>query len=313
MSLPKMLRIAMLIGLVVLTGGPGEAPGQSEDSVTLSGCLVSLIQEAKVPAQEGGILVKLSAQEGQAVAVGGLLAQIDDARNVLAEKAAGLKLGVAQEKAQNDINVRYSKAAADVAKAEYDQALRTNQRSTGSVPETEVRRLLLAARRAVLGIEQADMEFRVTGLEARVAQAEVEAAAEEIRRRKITSPLDGVVVNVDRHLGEWVQPGDAVAHIVRMDRLRVEGFLEANDRLDREGRVTARGYDPAEIDGRPVSVTVRLPRGRQETFQGKVTFVSPLVEAGGQYRFWVEVENRKVSDHWLLRPGLMADMKIHLK
>jgi hypothetical protein len=67
------------------------------------------------------------------------------------------------------------------------------------------------------------------------------------------------------------------------------------------------------VDGRPVTATVRLAHGRRESFSGKVVFVSPEVEAGGQYRYWAEVDNRKTGEHWLLRPGLMAEVTIHLK
>ena len=313
MRVPSIVVSAGLVVMVFLAPAWGGAPETSADSVTLSGCLVSLIEEAQVPAQEAGILVNLSAREGQQVAAGELLARIDDARIVLAEKVAGLKLKVAQEKATNDVDVRHAKAAADVAKAEYDQALRANQRTPGTVTETEVRRLLLSARRAVLAIEQAELDLRVAGLETEVQQAEVTAAAEEVRRRKITSPLDGVVVEVSRHVGEWVQPGDPVVRVVRMDRLRVEGFLESTDKADRGGHTVARGHNRPEIDGRPVSVTIQRARGQRESVQGKVTFVSLLEEAGGRYRFWAEVENRKAAGQWLLHPGMMAEMTIHLK
>lgn len=77
--------------------------------------------------------------------------------------------------------------------------------------------------------------------------------------------------------------------------------------------MVARGHDRAEIDGRPVSVSVELAGGRHESLDGKVVFVSPMEEAGGRYRFWAEVENRKVAGQWLLSPGQMAEMTVLLK
>ena len=308
----------MVLGAALAVTGPqgrgaGNAAEQSAGSVRLPNCLVSLIEEAHVPAQEAGILVELAAREGQQVAAGQRLGRIDDARTVTAQKVAGLKLKVAQEQAGNNVNVRYAEAAANVAHAEYDQAWRANQRTPGTVTDAELRRLMLSERRATLAIEQAALDLRVAGLEAKVHEAEVEAAAGEVQRRQVSSPLDGIVVRVNRHLGEWVQPGDPVVHVVRMDRLRIEGFLSAADTLDRDGRVTARGYAPADVAGRSVTVPVELAAGRRESFQGKVVFVSPLVQAGGEYRFWAEVDNRKQGDHWLLLPGSMAEMTIHLQ
>ena len=307
----------IVLSTVLLVAGPSAGAGETSqppaDSVTLPQCLISLIEEARVPAQEAGILVELTAREGQQVKAGELLARIDDAQIVLAEKVAGLKLKVAREKATDDIDVRYAKAAADVARFEHEQALRANRRTPGTFTETEVRRLLLTARRAELAIEQAALHLRVAGLEAEVQQGEVTAAAEELRRRKITSPLDGEVVEVSRHVGEWVQPGDPVAHVVRMDRLRIEGLVSARDKIGRDGHVVARGHDRAAIDGRPVSVTVELAGGRRESFQGKVVFVNPMEEAGGRFRFWAEVDNRNVAGQWLLSPGQMAEMTVRLK
>ena len=41
-----------------------------------------------------------------------------------------------------------------------------------------------------------------------------------------------------------------------------------------------------------------------------ITFVNPLVQAGGEYRVWAEVVNRQENGEWLLRPGLEAEMTI---
>jgi hypothetical protein len=82
--------------------------------------------------------------------------------------------------------------------------------------------------------------------------------------------------------------------------LRIEGFVHSSQ------------YDPNEIVGRPVTVTVELARGRRVVVEGKVVYASPLVEAGGDYRVWAEVKNRKVGGQWQLRPGLDASMLIHV-
>jgi hypothetical protein len=46
-------------------------------------------------------------------------------------------------------------------------------------------------------------------------------------------------------------------------------------------------------------------------FSGQIVFVSPLVEAGGEYKVWAEVDNRvSPNKNWILQPGLSATMKI---
>jgi multidrug efflux pump subunit AcrA (membrane-fusion protein) len=134
-----------------------------------------------------------------------------------------------------------------------------------------------------------------------VSEGKCDAAAEAVNRRQITSPLDGEVVEVKKNAGEWVQAGETVAHVVRLDRLRIQGFLYATE------------FEHGEIAGRPVSVTVQLARGHQETFSGKVVFVDPLIAARGRFRVRAEVTNRQANGQWLLLPGLNAEMTIQLK
>ena len=271
------------------------------EGVTLSGCLVSLIEKVEVPAREPGVLLKLYVKEGDQVAVGDPLAQIDDRHAQVQKKAAELKLKVASEEAVNDVNVRYATATAKVAEAEYLQRIEANRKVAGAVSQSEIRALLLKHHEAVLSIEQAQMRRRIATLEMGVSKAELEAAEDNIRRRMITSPLDGVVVEILHHAGEWVQAGEPVLHIIRVNRLRVEGFLSASK------------YEAGEIHGRNVDVGVQLARGRRETFKGKVVFVDPRVQASNEFRVWAEVDNKQRGGHWLLGPGRGATMTIHLK
>jgi len=297
------MQLFAIVLSVLAAGRPavsGGAPAEAGASVTVSRCLVSLSEEAQVPAQEAGLLVTIAAREGQQVSVGDVLGQIDATQAEVDQRVAKLQFSVAQEKAGNDINLRFARAAADVAKAEYDVNTTINRQSPKTVPDVELNRLRLVWQKATLQIEQSQQDQKVFGLEAQVRQAELEAAQAQVARRQICSPLDGVVVKCYRHAGEWVKPGDPAFHVVRMDRLRIEGFLS-------ESR-----YAPSQIDGRPVSIEVALSGGRRARFTGKIVFVSPLVQAGGEYRLWAEVLNRQEDQHWLLRPGQLAEMTVQL-
>jgi multidrug resistance efflux pump len=129
---------------------------------------------------------------------------------------------------------------------------------------------------------------------------EVKLADLSIQRRQIVAPFDGVVVDVYKHIGEWVALGDPVLRVVRMDKLKVEGFVSSSQ------------YNPADIQGHAVSVRVKLERDREEEFRGKIVFVSPLVEPNGDYRVHAEVENRMDGNLYVLRPGLRPDMIIYV-
>lgn len=299
-AFPMIMQVlTVAFGTLLVAGGP--RPTAAADSVTVPGCLVSLIETVEVPAQEAGVLLKLNVKEGDQVALGDRLARIDDKNALVQKKAAELKLNVAKEEARNDISVRYATATAKVAEAEYFQRIEANRDVPGAVSQSEIRALLLKHREAVLSIEKAQMRQRIAELEMGVSKAELEATEDNIRRRLITSPLDGMVVEVLRHAGEWVQAGEPVLRIIRVNRLRVEGFLSASK------------HEAGEILGRDVDVSVKLARGRRGMFKGKIVFVDPRVQASNEFRVWAEMENKQLGGHWLLGPGRGAEMTIHLK
>jgi len=93
-----------------------------------------------------------------------------------------------------------------------------------------------------------------------------------------------------------------VLRVVNMDNLRVEGFLNADV------------FAPEQVQDAKVTITVELAAGRKATFPGTIDYVSPLVEATGDYRVWAEVKNRPGGGKypWLLRPGSEAEMWIEL-
>jgi multidrug efflux pump subunit AcrA (membrane-fusion protein) len=270
--------------------------------IVLQRCLLSVDQEAQVPAQEGGELLKLNVREGQQVQAGDLLAQIDDAQPKAQYDTAVGKLKVAEKQATDDVSVKYARAGAQVAALELEKNQQANAKTPGTVPEIEIERLRFKKVEMVLSIEKALKEMAVAALQVEVAKAEMRTAAVSVKHRQVIAPLNGVVVELSRHEGEWVQPGETVMRLVRVDRLRVEGFLNAKE------------YDQAEICDRPVTVTVRLPHGQVVTVPGKVTYVRPLVETGDQFLIRAEVQNRvSPNGAWVLTPGLMAEMKIELK
>jgi multidrug efflux pump subunit AcrA (membrane-fusion protein) len=318
----RVLRTALLLALVVgvtLAGGHGEADSardprwsstrsyyspsgdEAPAAVALEPCLVSLIDDVDVPAAEAGVLQEVKVHEGEEVKPKQLLAQVDATKAKLQEQVVQRQHEQAKLQAENDVAVRFSQAQADVSQAEHEEALAANRISDGAVAAAEVRRLQLTAKRSKLGIEQAQYEKDVAGWAEKVRAAELNTAQHDVERRRITAPIDGLVVEVFKRPGEWVQAGEHVLRVVRMNRLRVEGFVDSAKLGDEE------------LVDRPVKVLVHRQRGTTEEFTGKITFVNPLIEASGNYRVWAEVENRQQDGRWLLRPGMEARMTIELK
>ena len=62
---------------MMMCGVLAQTPEASVEPV-LENCLVSLVEEAKVPAREGGVLVSLGIREGDVVERNDVIAKIDD-------------------------------------------------------------------------------------------------------------------------------------------------------------------------------------------------------------------------------------------
>jgi multidrug resistance efflux pump len=291
---------------MVLAAAPaseGRPAVAGKEYAKLQHCVVSLIEPVSLPAQEAGVLIEVVGKEGTVVTQDQILARVQDRDAKVKLKAAKLKLAVAKEKATNDAEVRSAKKIVEVADAEYRESLAINKRSPGSIPDTQVRRQFLQYERALLEAAVAEMDFAVAALELKVAEVEVEAVENELERRLLKAPYDGVVVQLMKHQAEWVQPGEAVMRVVRMDRLRVEGFLNSEE------------YAPHHVQGARATIRVRLAGGDEETLTGTVDYVSPLVEASGDYRIWAEIDNKpgRGGYAWLVRPGSEVEMTLELK
>jgi multidrug efflux pump subunit AcrA (membrane-fusion protein) len=293
------LRSFMLaIALAVLPSLVGRA---ADGEPVLERCLVSLMEEAKVPAREAGVLVELLAREGDVVKQGDTIARIDDNQPQMERRKAKAEHDQAVAKAESDVDVRYAVAAEKVAQIEYEKAAESDRKVPGSVTRVELNRLQLNEQKAELQIEQAELERKVSAQAAVSKGVEVDAAENAIERRLIKSPLDGVVVQVFPHQGEWMQPGDPLARVVRKDKLRVEGYVDSSR------------WNPDQVSDRPVTAEVVLADNRREKFAGRIVFTSPVVESGGDYRVFAEVENRQAegTQQWLLRAGQTATLIIH--
>jgi macrolide-specific efflux system membrane fusion protein len=278
------------------TGAEKTAPERTAGEATvIKSALVTVIEEAEIPAKVEGVLSAVEAREGKMIDAGGIVARIEDSEARLTHERAKTEFEIARKQAENDLKIRVARKSADVARAELKRALESVEKYKKSVSETELDRLRLAAERAELEIDQTIHEQETAKLTSRLKEIEMELAQQAVDRRVLASPISGMVVQVNLHQGEWVQAGKTVARVLRVDRLRVEGFVAAESLT-------------GDLGGRRVTLAVNLPGRPGAAFEGAVVFVSPEVNpVNQQLRVWAEVENPKL----LLRPGLRGNLTIH--
>lgn len=259
---------------------------------------VGFIDDPQVAGQEPGILVEINVKEGNMVKAGESLGKIEDSQPVMQGRIAEAEHKAALEKANSTVDIRYAKAASEVAKAEWEKSRQANRKQPGTVSDIEVERQRLTYHRGILEIERAQSEQKIARLTADAKNVEIEAALKAVERRLITSPVDGMVVQVYLQKGEWVKPGDPVVHVVKLDQLKVEGSVELAK------------FIPSQVLDSPVTIEATL-QNRKVKFEGRIVFVKPIVNTIGEYQIRADVENRKENGGWLLFPGMYVDMTIH--
>lgn len=339
----------------------GYSPLQAED-IQVTGCFLSLRDQAQIPARERGLLKEILVEPGDQVSEAQLVAVLEDRDARLALELAELDRQIAEKQlseasavgiaeaaveeaarmteqarleqqissrqAESDIAIRQAAAAIALARDAFDRAVESRDKFRSSVSSREMATLQYELDRAQMDEQQAKydqslQQLRASSQAALVRQREtvehqkqleldeaqlnrgisrltveqmrtsVEVAAEKVDRMNMKSPLTGLVVEKLHHAGEWVEAGDPVLRVVRLDVLYVEGFVGA-DQVDQS------------FQGRDVVVTGQA-RGGSISVNGRVVFVSPEIDSvNGQVQVRAEIDNQQLQ----LRPGQSVEMVI---
>ena len=225
-------------------------------------------EEATARAKVGGSIVSLSAEEGQSVRRGQVLARIE-ARDL---RDANASARVAVRSAEN---------ALQLARAEL-QRTETLVKG-GALAERD----LDTARNAV-----AAAESQLAAAQARLATTE-QQLADTIAR----APISGIVSAKSANAGDVVQPGTAIATVIDPSSMRLEASVPS-DRIG-EVRVGAqvdfevRGYPGQTFTGRVVRIS---PAADPATRQVPI-FVS-IPNAGGRLIAGLYAEGRINTRSW---------------
>jgi multidrug efflux pump subunit AcrA (membrane-fusion protein) len=266
-----------------------------------SSASITAEEDSIISAEAEGTLVKLAVKEGDRVNEGTVMATIDDRQAQAAVDVAQIGLEAATEKANDNIEEKYAVAAAKVADIDWKKDKEANDRVPNSVSDIQIIQKKLVLDRSVLQIEKAKKDQVIAKKEAGVKEAELKAAEIGLARRTTTAPFNGEVQQLFQKQAQWVNPGDPILRLVKFDVLRVESYVGADE------------YDPVELAGKPVTVKVRLARDRMVTLPGRITHVGQTVRAvKGDYLVRAEIQNQREGDYWLIRPGLLAEMTIHV-
>jgi HlyD family secretion protein len=276
---------------------------------------VEPITKVEIKSKANGIIKELKVEEGDPVAEGQVLAELDkdnlaaqlrEARAALAGAEASLKAAEAElEKNKVEAegpDVAFAQRNVDRAEQLAKDKLLSPQTldDARSVLEQAVNKQLAA--RTQLGVSRA----RVAQAEAAVAQAKaaVERAEEELANATIRSPIRGVV------LSRPLEIGSPVSSILNLGSAATLVMV-----LGDISQVYVRGkVDEADIGmvrlGQPARIKVETFKDRQ--FEGRVTQIAPMgTERDNVVSFEVKVSIDNASGE--LRANMTANAEIVLE
>jgi RND family efflux transporter MFP subunit len=114
-------------------------------------------------------------------------------------------------------------------------------------------------------------------IERDIAQLQHEIAQEQLARHHIRSPINGLVVEKKKEVGEAVDINEAVLRLVDISRVYLQVFIEATTALKlKHGQAGA----------------VRFPEYSDVTWPGTIDFIDPRIDgASGLVRIKVLIDN----------------------
>jgi len=272
---------------------------ESADYVDLEACLTSPAAEVDVPARTSGPLLLLNVQEMEEVQPGQTLATIDPEIAEMQVQSAQTRLDTALAKAGDDIAIRYARAAHRVAEKEKEINFELARKR--SLPQQEYERSALAAEQASLQIEKSEHDLEIAQQEARAEEYNLNAARAALERHQIVAPLQGNVAQIYKEAGEWVNEGETVFRVIRMDTMRVEGLWD----------IARSQHLPSALAGSRVTVTMDIG-GQPAQFSGKIVMIDLETSGGNRVTIRAEIENQMNQQRWILPAGAEVHMRIHV-
>jgi multidrug resistance efflux pump len=266
----------------------------SKNNQIIETVLITVIEETDVPALQEGPITKIDAREGTQVKPGDLLFQIDERRAKIRVAQAESEMIVARKKAETESEIVLAKTETRLSEASLQRALESRKRFPDTPSQAEVDDILLKIARAKQHLEKSKHDKELSELALKSAELQLELAKIEYENHQIRSPIRGVVVELKARVGEWVKPGQRLVRVLRVDKLRAEGFMT----LEQAQKTTVGAAVTVVPDGSSVA---------KLTLPGKIVFISPEVDTNdNRKRFIAEIDNAQEK----LAPGSRAKLII---
>lgn len=264
--------IRLVIGLSVLLFLNGVL---AEENVSVLGYLEPY-RQIEMNFSEVGVIDEIFVSEGQTVSEEEPLVALN--RSVLQAQ-----LAIAQIQANSDSAIKVAEADLEVTQTKFEKL--TKLRSSGTAYAAEVAR-------AEADFKKAQAQVSIANEEKEIAKFRVEEIEAQLERRILRSPIDGVVLEINREIAESVsEPSSgtqrkALVKVAKIDQLKLVIHVPA----DHAGSLEVGKKLPIRI-----LQESSLSRNRESSgfdAVGTVEFVSPAIDPSSEtLRTRLVVEN----------------------
>jgi ABC exporter DevB family membrane fusion protein len=250
-------------------------------------------EEVKMGSELDGRLKRVAVEEGQRVAKGQIVAELDNgdyaarvslAQANLAERQAALQrlLNGSRQEQRREFSANVREAEAVLENARVERERRASLLERGAISRTEfdsadreyrVAKARLEAaqeRRAVVDDETRPEDKARAAAEVESARARLDEAQSQLAKTILRSPIDGVVLRRHLKTGESVSSkGEPIVTIGNLARVRVRVDVDESDvarlTVGQRAYVTAAAYGERKFTGRVVRIGQILGRKNVRT------------------------------------------------
>ncbi|NKB27187.1 MAG: efflux RND transporter periplasmic adaptor subunit [Rhodobacteraceae bacterium] len=259
------------------------------DSAVLVRGRTEAARQVDLRAETSGTIISDPLRKGALVAQGDEVCRLDPGTRQIALAEATAHLQEAQSRLP-EARARVAEATARLKEAEINDNAATRLSEGGFASDTRVAATGAGVESARAGVEAARSGIDAAEAGIQSAQAGVAAAKNEIGKLIIRAPFGGLLESDGAEVGSLLQPGGLCATVIRLDPIKLVGFVPETD-VD---KVTVGAIAGA-----------RLATGRD--VRGEVTFLSRSADPTTR-TFRVEV--LVANDDLLIRDGQTVEIAI---
>ena len=264
--------------------------GQQVDSAVILRGETEAARQVDVRSETSAVVMSEPLRKGAQVEQGDALCVLDPGTREAALEEARARLTEAESRVP-EAEARLSEAEARLEEAKINQNAAARLSEDGFASQTRLASADAAVAAANAGVSTATSGLRAarSGIEA--ATAAVAGAEKEIERLTISAPFSGLLESDTAELGSLLQPGALCATVIRLDPIKLVGFVPETE----VNRVSLGAMAGA-----------RLAAGGEEV-TGQVTFLSRSADPQTRtFRVEIEVPN----DDLRIRDGQTAEIAI---